>query len=154
MNGYLLAIGIMFIPVIGIGFDCRNGIRIWWRRRQAHKAEVRWQNGYDYAAGALLRGTAPHEVAAYTESARDFDTYDEFDAGVDEALRDWPNSPVPDQFYGLEAMDEAEFRAYEYGCTMAHVHVLEILDGKDTGGGVAREPWESIRRRLLALVAA
>lgn len=30
--------------------------------------------------------------------------------------------------------------------------LLAILDGKDVGGGVCREPWQSIRMRLIALV--
>lgn len=29
--------------------------------------------------------------------------------------------------------------------------INEILDGRDDGSGVANEPWESTRRRLLAL---
>ena len=31
-------------------------------------------------------------------------------------------------------------------------HITEILDGKDDGIGVNREPWHTIRRRLLNLV--
>lgn len=32
--------------------------------------------------------------------------------------------------------------------------VLEILDGRDKGEGVSPEPWESVRRRLISVVAA
>lgn len=33
-------------------------------------------------------------------------------------------------------------------CSLVH----DILDGKDDGRGVARAPWEPLRRRLLDLV--
>ncbi len=32
--------------------------------------------------------------------------------------------------------------------------INQILDGKDDGRGVANEPWESVRRRLLNLTEA
>jgi hypothetical protein len=32
--------------------------------------------------------------------------------------------------------------------------VQNILDGKDDGRGIANEPWESLRRKLLELVNA
>ena len=52
----------------------------------------------------------------------------------------------------LEDMNPDELAAYDYGCAGANDAILSILDGKDTGAGVANEPWEGIRRRLLALV--
>lgn len=42
---------------------------------------------------------------------------------------------------------------YDQGSAECMAAVQQILDGKDRGDGVAREPWESIRRRLIALVA-
>jgi hypothetical protein len=52
----------------------------------------------------------------------------------------------------LEDMNADELAAYDYGCAGANAAILAILDGKDTGAGVSNGPWESIRRRLLALV--
>lgn len=52
----------------------------------------------------------------------------------------------------LEGMNADELAAYDYGCAGANAAILSILDGKDTGAGVSNEPWESVRRRLLALV--
>jgi hypothetical protein len=49
-------------------------------------------------------------------------------------------------------MNADELAAYDYGCAGANAAILAILDGKDTGAGVSNGPWESIRRRLLALV--
>ncbi len=41
--------------------------------------------------------------------------------------------------------------AQERGFAQAIEAVADILDGKDDCAGVCREPWESLRRRLLAL---
>lgn len=66
-----------------------------------------------------------------------------------------PNrQPFEPRWGCLEGMNADELAAYDYGCAGANAAILAILDGKDTGAGVANEPWESIRRRLLALVAA
>lgn len=53
----------------------------------------------------------------------------------------------------LDGMTKEEYEAYDYGCTSIIEAVTRILDGKDSGHGKANEPWESLRRRLLALSA-
>lgn len=53
----------------------------------------------------------------------------------------------------LEGMTQRELDAYDYGCSSSLGAVNRILDGKDSGHGVANEPWESVRRKILALMA-
>ena len=59
---------------------------------------------------------------------------------------------VSDDAFCLETMNADNLRGYDYGCAAANAAVLRVLDGKDTGVGVSDEPWETIRRRLLALL--
>ena len=49
-------------------------------------AEKRYQAGYDWAAGALLRGTAEHEIDMHLDNPFDAD---EFEAGGHAAMRDF-----------------------------------------------------------------
>jgi hypothetical protein len=49
-----------------------------------------------------------------------------------------------------DAGNPAWWRGHDEACTILCQKVHAILDGKDTGRGVANEPWESTRRRLLA----
>lgn len=48
-----------------------------------------------------------------------------------------------------------EGEVYQLGLDHSFLHtcsiVRDVLDGRDNGSGVASEPWESVRRRLLAL---
>ena len=53
----------------------------------------------------------------------------------------------------LDGMNADELAAYDYGCASAHSAITNVLNGKDTGEGVKNEPWESVRRSLLELVA-
>lgn len=57
-----------------------------------------------------------------------------------------------DVILGGLAMTASEFQAYEYGESLGIAAVTDILDGKDTGAGASNEPWNTVRRRLLALV--
>jgi hypothetical protein len=50
-------------------------------------------------------------------------------------------------------MNQRELDAYDYGCSSHMAALNRILDGKDSGHGVANEPWESARRKILALMA-
>jgi hypothetical protein len=54
----------------------------------------------------------------------------------------------------MEAATKGELAAYDQGCGEMMDALRRILDGKDSGAGVANEPWESLRRRVLALVAS
>lgn len=54
----------------------------------------------------------------------------------------------------IDAATEGELAAYDDGCNGMMASLKRILDGEDKGAGVANEPWESLRRRVIALVAA
>lgn len=54
-------------------------------RRERTSAQLR-QRGYDYAAGALLRGTDVHELSSDFDSPFD---RNEFDEGGEQAIRDF-----------------------------------------------------------------
>ena len=60
------------------------------RKWRAERAERRKEKlhiaGYDWAAGALLRGTAEYELTSYTDNPFD---RNEFDYGAQEAMRDF-----------------------------------------------------------------
>lgn len=56
----------------------------------------------------------------------------------------------------MDATDFAHpafWRGHDHGFAGAVRAVAAVLDGDDNGSGVAAEPWERVRRRLLALVA-
>lgn len=54
-------------------------------------------------------------------------------------------------FDGTDCAHPAWWRGYHDATIQFCQHVNKILDGKDSGG-IANEPWESTRRRLLELV--
>ena len=54
----------------------------------------------------------------------------------------------------IDGATKGELAAYDAGCAEGTAAVIRILDGKDTGAGVSHEPWESLRRRLIALVVS
>lgn len=58
-----------------------------------------------------------------------------------------------DPFMGfiLEAANEGELAAHDDACLGMMGAIERLLDGKDDGSGVSSQPWEGIRRRLLAL---
>lgn len=47
----------------------------------------------------------------------------------------------------------AWWRAHEQTTQVFCDLVTKILDGNDNGGGANHEPWQTLRRRLLAMVA-
>lgn len=61
---------------------------------------------------------------------------------------------LTDMGWVIDAANEGELAAYDQGCAECQQAVAKILDGKDTGDGTANPPWELLRRRLIALVAA
>jgi hypothetical protein len=54
---------------------------------------------------------------------------------------------------GIEGANPAWWRGHEHTSIMLCKKVSEILDGKDDGHRWARQPWESVRRRLGVLGA-
>lgn len=58
----------------------------WLKKRRAEQRKELSERGYDFAAGALLRGTSPESLEALTDNCFD---RNEFDAGITDALRDW-----------------------------------------------------------------
>lgn len=52
---------------------------------------------------------------------------------------------------GTDNAHPAWWRGNDAGVVALCQQINEILDGKDDGAGVANEPWESTRRRLVGL---
>ena len=63
-----------------------------------------------------------------------------------ELLRDDPECD------GTDAAHPAYWRGHDHAVATICLKITEILDGKDDGKGIASEPWEPVRRRLLALM--
>lgn len=60
----------------------------------------------------------------------------------------------PEVGFLLDAATVGELAAYDQASMECLAAVTEILDGKKfSGAGVANEPWETVRRRLINLVA-
>ena len=57
--------------------------------RRVWRINRRFHQGYDWAAGRLLRGFSTAHVLENTERARDMGDYDDFDRGAEAAVRDW-----------------------------------------------------------------
>lgn len=60
-----------------------------WIDRDKRLLEERYEHGWNWAAGNLLRGESVERVLHHSEEAKTFDCEDEFDAGVREAVRTW-----------------------------------------------------------------
>ncbi|MGL6289245.1 MAG: hypothetical protein ACRC2H_00995 [Silanimonas sp.] len=52
---------------------------------------------------------------------------------------------------GTDGAHPAWWRGSDHGFVGAVAAIQSILDGSDNGSGVANEPWESARRKLIAL---
>ena len=61
----------------------------WWTERDKRQLEERFEHGWNWAAGNLLRGATADEVLKGCNEAKDFDCEDEFDAGVRAAVDTW-----------------------------------------------------------------
>lgn len=61
----------------------------WWIERDKRQMEERYERGWNWAAGNLLRGATAGEVLKSCNEAREFDCEDEFDAGVRAAVDAW-----------------------------------------------------------------
>lgn len=65
-----------------------------------------------------------------------------------ERVESWGDHPECD---GTDAAHPAYWRGHDHAVAVLCQKVTEILDGKDDGKGIASEPWEPVRRRLMAL---
>jgi len=61
----------------------------WLRKRRIDRKLAKQANGYNLAAGDLLRGATIVEVRSYIETAMAFGEYDDFDSGYEAAINDW-----------------------------------------------------------------
>lgn len=64
-------------------------IRTYLKTRREARSERRWISGYDYAAGALLRGTDARDLEYEMAQGFTFDEETSFDRGMQAALNDW-----------------------------------------------------------------
>jgi len=62
-------------------------IKKWLERRR----RARFRNGYDYAAGVLLRENVEgmKKLLRCTDTAHTFNSFDDFDEGIKQAIDDW-----------------------------------------------------------------
>ena len=59
----------------------------WWIEHDKRQMEERFEHGWNWAAGNLLRGATVEEVEQPCEEAATFECEDEFDAGVRAAVK-------------------------------------------------------------------
>lgn len=65
-------------------------LRDWWRSRKARRDLERFNQGFDYVAGQLLRGEIePQCVYQYVAESDDFGNRDHFDEGCEYAADLW-----------------------------------------------------------------
>ena len=64
-------------------------IAAWISRRRALHSERQWMEGYDFAAGRMLRGESIGALESLARQALDFDSSDSFDEGIIAAVRDF-----------------------------------------------------------------
>ena len=67
--------------------------------------------------------------------------------------REEKQTGLTDMGWIIEGATKGELAAYDAGCDGMMAALRKILDGKDVGFGHAKEPWETLRRRVIALVA-
>lgn len=73
-------------------------------------------------------------------------------APVEDVAGNYPSGYVPGEGFFLDAANEAELAAYDHAVYGMIAAVNDILDGRDDGRGTSNEPWESLRRRLIAFI--
>jgi hypothetical protein len=66
--------------------------RFWWTKEE--KKQIRYEDGYNWAAGRLLRGASFASLEALVDCAIHFADFDHFDAGVQEAIQDYKTKLV------------------------------------------------------------
>ena len=67
------------------------------KTRRLREQENLCRRGYDYAAGRMLKDgdCAVGILRQQVESSRDFKSYNEFDAGIEQAIRDFRDLQKP-----------------------------------------------------------
>ena len=65
----------------------------WMKKRREQQRKELSERGYNYAAGALLRGVSPEVLEQQADAIFD---RNEFDAGITEALGDWDRATAPE----------------------------------------------------------
>lgn len=60
-----------------------------WVDRDRRQLEERFERGWEWAAGELLRGATIAEVLKHPDAAKQFECEDDFDAGVRAAVKSW-----------------------------------------------------------------
>jgi hypothetical protein len=68
-----------------------------------------------------------------------------------DTLRTHAQTGLTDEGWMIDLASKGELAAYDQGCNQMMAALRKILDGKDDGKGVCNEPWEGLRRRVLAL---
>lgn len=61
----------------------------WFDKHRKQRRQIRYRQGFDYAAGKLLRNPTSQttvELENHIDSARTFGEFDEFDEGINDAL--------------------------------------------------------------------
>lgn len=111
----------------------------------------------DFAA--YSRACLAYEIGRLDPALPDYAAWPiDLPVGVWKAVASSPVAPAgsdgdyPDAD-GTDAAHPAWWRGHEHTTAVFCQKVGEILDGKDDGRGVSNEPWEAIRRRLIALAA-
>jgi hypothetical protein len=96
------------------------------------------------------------DITRWANNQANYEHIPDFEAGyqfaqveIIDILAEYVNDP---SWICLEGMTAGELQAYDYGCASAEAAVRNVLDGKDKGHGMANEPWQSLRKRLLGLV--
>lgn len=69
-----------------IGRHLIQRLRAAHKARSDRKARERFDAGYDYAAGALLRGANPSDIENQIDGAHLFDEENDFEDGMESAL--------------------------------------------------------------------
>ena len=57
--------------------------------RKAAAEKRNFERGYDWAAGMLLRGATEEEIQTLIECSEVFDSYNGFDEGAEQAIKDF-----------------------------------------------------------------
>lgn len=64
-------------------------IRAWLKARRDFKDRLRFREGWDWAAGDLLRGKHPTKVEAWSDYGICFDGPNQWDKGIAAACAEW-----------------------------------------------------------------
>lgn len=68
-------------------FNTVSRIALWFEKRRAERRERRCQEGYDFARDAYFkRKLSGAELRQHVQESKDFDTYNDFDRGVERFL--------------------------------------------------------------------